>query len=211
MKSDTAETLIPSVTEQVDRRKSLLQATFDVIATSGFEGLRTRAVAERAGVNIATLHYYFPTKQALVEGLAQFLSGIFASLHAPSPPSTGWPALDHLRQEFIDARFYHERYPELEVVINELTLRSNRDPAVKAALNSLVLSWRSWIESIVRQGIADRTFRQDLDVEATIPMLMAVFAGDSSVGIEELQNIQRGVEDWLLAPEVKKELEGVKG
>ena len=210
MKAGTAETLIPSVTEQVDRRKSLLQAAFDVIATSGFEGLRTRAVAERAGVNIATLHYYFPTKQALIEGLAQFLSGIFASLHAPSPPSTGRPALDHLRQEFIDARFYHERYPELEVVINELTLRSNRDPAVKTALNSLISSWRSWIESVVRQGIADRTFRQDLDVEATIPMLMAVFAGDSSVGIEELQNIQRGVEDWLLAPEVKKEIEGVK-
>jgi AcrR family transcriptional regulator len=211
MKSETAEALIPSVTEQVDRRKSLLQATFDVIATSGFEGLRTRAVAERAGVNIATLHYYFPTKQALIEGLAQFLSGIFASLHAPAPPSTGRPALDHLRQEFTDTRFYHERYPELEVVINELTLRSNRDPAIKAALNSLILSWRSWIESIVRQGVADRTFRQDLDIGATIPMLMAVFAGDSSVGIDELQNIQRGVEEWLLAPEVKKELEGVKG
>jgi AcrR family transcriptional regulator len=210
MKSDTAEILIPSVTEQVDRRKSLLQATFDVIATSGFEGLRTRAVAERAGVNIATLHYYFPTKQALVEGLAQFLSGIFAGLHAPLPPSTGRPALDHLRQEFIDAQFYHEHYPELGVVIQELTLRSNRDPAVKAALSSLVSSWRSWVESIVRQGIADRTFRQDLDVETTIPMLMAVFAGDSSVGIEELQNIQRGVEEWLLATEVKKEVEGVK-
>ena len=50
-----------------------------------------------------------------------------------------------------------------------------------------------------------------LDAETTIPMLMAVFAGDSPVGIDELQNIQRGVEDWLLAPEVKKELEGVKG
>src|SRR5271156_4019420 len=109
--SDTAESIIPAVTKQVDRRKSLLQAAFDVIASSGFEGLRTRAVAERAGVNISTLHYYFPTKQELIEGLAQFLSGIFADLHAPAPPSTGRPALDHLRQEFIDARFYHDRYP----------------------------------------------------------------------------------------------------
>ena len=210
MKSETAETLIPALIEQVDRRKSLLQAAFDVIALSGFEGLRTRAVAQRAGVNIATLHYYFPTKQALVEGLAQFLSGIFAGLHAPSPPSTGWLALDHLRQEFIDARFYQERFPELDVVLQELSLRSNRDPAVKAALSSLMLSWRSWIESIVRQGVVDHTFRQDLDVEATIPMLMAVFAGNRFVEIEELRNVQRGVEEWLLAPEVKKEIEGVK-
>jgi len=209
MKSTAAEILIPALTEQVDRRRSLLQAAFDVIAMSGFEGLRTRAVAQRAGVNIATLHYYFPTKQALIEGLAQFLSGIFASLHAPSPATTGRPALDHLRQEFIDARFYHEHYPELGVVLQELTLRANRDAAVRLALASLVSSWRSWVESMVREGMADDTFRQDLDLQATIPMLMAVFAGDSSVGIEELHNIQRGVEEWLLAPEIKAELQGV--
>jgi AcrR family transcriptional regulator len=210
MKSIAAETFIPALTEQVDRRKSLLQAAFDVIAILGFEGLRTRAVAQRAGVNIATLHYYFPTKQALIEGLAQFLSGIFASLHAPAPMSTGRPALDHIRQEFIDARFYHEHYPELNVVLQELTLRANRDPAVRLALDSLVVSWRAWIESIVREGVADGTFRQDLDPGTTIPMLMAVFAGDRSVGVEELENIQRGVEEWLLAPETKAELSGGK-
>jgi TetR/AcrR family transcriptional regulator, regulator of cefoperazone and chloramphenicol sensitivity len=210
MKSETAETLIPAVTEQVDRRKSLLQAAFDVIATSGFEGLRTRAVADRAGVNIATLHYYFPTKQALIEGLAQFLSGVFATLHAPTPPSSGWPSLDHLRQEFVDARFYEERYPELGVVLQELMLRANRDPAVKTALGSMVLSWRYWIETIVRQGVEDGTFRQDLELRSTTSMLMSIFAGDSSVGIGELDNIQRGVEEWLLAPEVKEQLRGAK-
>jgi TetR/AcrR family transcriptional regulator, regulator of cefoperazone and chloramphenicol sensitivity len=210
MKSRAAETLIPAMTEQVDRRRSLLQAAFDVIALSGFEGLRTRAVAQRAGVNIATLHYYFPTKQALIEGLAQFLSGIFASLHAPRPASTGRPALDHLRQEFIDARFYHEHYPELEVVLQELSLRAKRDPAVRSALASLISSWRSWVESFVTAGVADGTFREDLDPAAAIPMLMAIFAGDSSVGVEEFRNIQRGVEEWLLAPEIKTELQGAK-
>jgi TetR/AcrR family transcriptional regulator, regulator of cefoperazone and chloramphenicol sensitivity len=210
VKVTTAEALIPALTEQIDRRRSLLQASFEVIAISGFEGLRTRAVAEKAGVNVATLHYYFPTKQALIEGLAQFISGIFATLHAPAPPSTGRPALDHLRQEFIDARFYHEQYPELEVVLHELTLRANRDPAVRLAVDSLLVSWRSWIESIVRLGVGDGTFRQNLDAATTIPMLMAVIAGDSSVGIEELDNIQRGVEDWLLAPEIKAGLSGGK-
>jgi len=211
MKVTTAETLIPALTEQIDRRRSLLQAAFDVIAVSGFEGLRTRAVAQRAGVNIATLHYYFPTKQALIEGLAQFISGIFATLHAPAPATTGRPALDHLRQEFIDARFYHEQYPELGVVLQELALRANRDPAVRLALDSLLVSWRSWVESFVREGVADGTFRQDLEVGATIPMLMAVFAGDSSVGIAELDNIQRGVEDWMLAPEIKAGLSELSG
>ncbi len=204
--SETAESIIPAVTEQVDRRKSLMQAAFDVIASVGFEGLRTRAVAERAGVNVATLHYYFPTKQALIEGLAIFLSGIFATLHAPAPPSTGRRALDHLNQEFIDTRFYHDHYPELGVVMEELALRAKRDPAVKAALEVLLSSWRSWIETIVHVGIAEGTFRKDLDVETTIPMLMAVLSGKTIVGIADLENIQRATEEWLLAPEVKEEI-----
>lgn len=204
--SEAAETIIPAISHQLDRRKSLLQAAFDVIASSGFEGLRTRAVAERAGVNIATLHYYFPTKQRLIEGLAEFLSGIFVTLHAPPGHSTGRPALDHLRQEFVDAQFYHDRYPELGVVLQELTLRANRDAAVKTALDTLLQGWRSWIESIVRDGIADGTFRRELNPQQTISMLMAVLAGDSFVGIAELENIRRGVEDWLLAPETKMDL-----
>src|ERR1700757_1934596 len=88
------------------RRTALLQATFDAIAELGFEGLRTRAVAGRAGVNVATLHYYFPTKQALIEGLAQFLGAKFVLLHGPAPEPSGYPVLDRLRQEFSDGEFY---------------------------------------------------------------------------------------------------------
>jgi AcrR family transcriptional regulator len=209
--SETAELIIPALSEQVDRRKSLLQAAFDVIASSGFEGLRTRAVAERAGVNIATLHYYFPTKQALIEGLAQFLSGIFVTLHAPPPPATGRRALDHLRQEFVDAQFYHDKYPELGVVMEELSLRAKRDAVVESVLKTLLSSWRGWIETIVREGVAEGTFRQDLDQQETVPMLMAVLSGKSVVGIAELSNIQRAVERWLLAPDAQKQfIEGVK-
>src|ERR1700729_2151247 len=82
--------------EQGNRRLTLLQAAYDVIAQAGFEGLRTRAVADRAHVNIATLHYYFPTKQNLIEGLAQFIGAKFVTLHGPAPEPSGLPALDRL-------------------------------------------------------------------------------------------------------------------
>ncbi len=41
-----------------ERRRSLVLAAYDLIAEKGFEDLRTRDVAARAGVNIATLHYW---------------------------------------------------------------------------------------------------------------------------------------------------------
>src|SRR5437899_9623260 len=50
------------------REQALVQAAFNQIAERGFEGLRTREVAAGVGLNIATLHYYFPTKEPLIRG-----------------------------------------------------------------------------------------------------------------------------------------------
>src|SRR5262245_22947736 len=54
---------------KADRRRALVAAAYRRIASGGFEGLRTRDVAADVGVNVATLHYYFPTKEALIRGV----------------------------------------------------------------------------------------------------------------------------------------------
>src|SRR6266702_1826377 len=51
--------------KSADRRLALIRIAYLEIARGGFEGLRTREVAAEAAVNIATLHYYFPTKDQL--------------------------------------------------------------------------------------------------------------------------------------------------
>ena len=61
------------------RRQDLVLAAFELLAEKGFEGLRTRDVAARAGVNIATLHYYFPTKEALIGGVVEHVMTRFRS------------------------------------------------------------------------------------------------------------------------------------
>src|SRR5271169_4919372 len=108
-----------------------LSAAFACLAADGFEGLRTRSVADRVGVNIATLHYYFPTKEALIGGVADFLAAQFITLHAPPVPPTGRAALDRLHQEFADAHFYRTKHPDLAAVLCELQLRGRRDPAIR--------------------------------------------------------------------------------
>src|ERR1700682_6833679 len=83
-----------TVTEQ--RRQELVQAAFNQIAQHGFEGLRTRDVASEVGVNIATLHYYFPTKEALIRGVLEHAMGRFRSTLAPHG-SPGDQLRNHLR------------------------------------------------------------------------------------------------------------------
>jgi AcrR family transcriptional regulator len=159
------------------RRAALVRAAYDLIVAHGLEGLRTRDIAARAGVNVATLHYYFPTKQALIAGVAEHLAQQFISVGAPPVVGGADPALDRLRQEFADARVYQSERPDMLVVMQELMLRARRDPAVAAIVAPLTQGWRTGIERMVASGIAAGVFRPELDPAAAAAHVMAALGG----------------------------------
>jgi TetR/AcrR family transcriptional regulator, regulator of cefoperazone and chloramphenicol sensitivity len=186
-----------------ERRDSLVRAAFACLAADGFEGLRTRSVADRAGVNIATLHYYFPTKEALIGGVADYLASQFITLHAPPVASTGKAALDRLHQEFADAHFYSAERPELGAVLNELQLRGRRDPAIRKIIEPLFGHWRYGIERFLAAGIEDGVFRSDLDPAAGAALFVAAMTGASCLRLRraELDAIFAAIEAWLMPRE----------
>ncbi len=51
--------------------EAILHAATYILATRGYDAMTTNQVADRAGVNIASLYQYFPNKQALVGELAR--------------------------------------------------------------------------------------------------------------------------------------------
>ena len=56
-----------------DRRASLVRAAYELIAADGLEGLRTRNVAARAGVNKTTIYRRWPTlDDLLVDALMEW-------------------------------------------------------------------------------------------------------------------------------------------
>jgi AcrR family transcriptional regulator len=183
-----------------DRRDSLVRAAFACLAADGFEGLRTRSVADRAGVNIATLHYYFPTKEALIGGVADFLASRFIMLHAPPVPQTGSAALDRLHQEFADACFYRAEHPELAAVLFELQLRGRRDPVIRNIVEPLFGHWQFGMKQWIAAGVEEGVFRRDLDPDAAAAFLVAAIAGTGVLGTprEQLERIFAAVEAWLL-------------
>lgn len=188
------------------RRAVLLESAFNVIAEAGFEGLRTRAVAERAGVNIATLHYYFPSKQDLIEGLAQWIGAKFVTLHGPAPESSGMPALDRLRQEFEDGKLYLTKHPEMLLLMQEFALRGKRDAAVQRVVEQMQGHWRQGVEEMVNAGVADGTFRTDVPCGELIAMLMAIFSSAGGIEIAQITAIARQTENWLLSEKAKRKL-----
>ena len=192
------------------RRLSLVRAAYEVIAREGFEGLRTRSVADRARVNIATLHYYFPTKEALIGALAEYLVSLFMSVHAPPVAFSGSAALDRLHQEFADARYYRLERPEMLTVIQELLLRAQRDAAVRSIVAPLTYHWRTGFQRMIEDGMREGVFRPDLVPIVAAALLTSTITGATSlnVGAEVLDGILREIERWLVVP--RKSVKGRK-
>lgn len=203
---DWCRALLEPQDEQGKRKLLLLQTAFDVIAEVGFEGLRTRAVATRAGVNIATLHYYFPSKQDLVEGLAQLIGAKFVTIHGRKPAPSGYPALDRLRQEFSDGRHYFKHESNMLLVMQEFDMRGKRDREVQKVVDQMKSHWRQGLEQMVAEGVEDGTFRTDLDPKALLAMLMSIFWGIAATGGDKIGEIERSTESWILSDRVKKQV-----
>jgi len=153
------------------RRAEIALAARDLIAEKGFEGLRTRDIAERVGINIATLHYHVPSKEALVELLAQSLRDEFAAQHMQGL-ALGASALERLRKEFADFRDTLVNNPKLMLAMTELSERARRDAKVAAVIAPMRANWARQIAAILEAGRDDGSFRADLDPQAAGAMVM---------------------------------------
>ena len=127
------------------RAARIVEAAYFLIAEKGFEGLRTRDVAEKVRINIATLHYYFPTKEAMIQGVVTYLMQELRTSRITVKASAS--ALERLRAEFQDIRVRLRESPHQLVVLTELAVRSLRDPKIARILQYLEKQASTYIVS----------------------------------------------------------------
>ncbi len=159
------------------QRRALAQAAYDLIAEKGFEGLRTRDVAERAGVNIATLHYYFQTKEDLIRGVVHLLREHLSTTKAPLFQAASRNPIEELHQELADVQYQVQEIPETFKVLFELYLRSLRDPSISSILQEMQAGWQQHIEAYLTAGVRQGMFPPDLDIPAAAAGLSAFVMG----------------------------------
>ncbi len=157
------------------RRREIAAAARALVAERGFEGLRTRDIAERVGINIATLHYHVPSKEALIELLASSMREDFIAQDI-ARPRAGLPALDQFRLELSDYRASLASDFELLLAFAELQGRSRRDPKVRAAIGPMETHWRAKFERMLAQGRHEGRFRADIDPAAAAIMVVGALS-----------------------------------
>jgi len=135
--------------DAAETRAALVRAAFQVIATSGFEGLRTRAVADAVGVNVATLHYHFPTKEDLIGAvLDEELTRRFREAPASRLPEDATPQ-QILTAHFAGVRHWARTAPDVQVVWHEFWLRSMRDKALRDGVKNVMTRHRRALQKLL--------------------------------------------------------------
>jgi AcrR family transcriptional regulator len=149
-----------------DRKQSILEATWRLIAQRGYHLVRVSDIAQVCGTSTGTVHYYFPGKQdVLVEALKYCVEQAFAR------QSVELKAIDDARGRLL--RLIDMQLPQPGGVHDEwlIWLQFWTEAAIRPELRpvhiDLYARWLDTVVRIVRRGQRQGVFREDLDPEYT--------------------------------------------
>ena len=168
------------------RKDALVAAAYQILATRGFEGLRTREVAAAVGINIATLHYYFPHKEDLIRGVVAHAMGRFRGTLGGAGS-----AEDQLRAHFRGLRRLSRDEPELFAVMAELAIRGVRDASLRKIVGGTDDAWRTMLRTLLRRAKDEGAVAEDLDPDGMAAVIVATLKGTFMLPASEPENVER--------------------
>jgi len=182
----------------------ILEAAEAEFLEKGYKGAATTAIAKRAGVTHAMLHYYFRTKEKLFQRIfiqkIQMLSDIFEGIWCRELPFT-----DTLRL-FIEEQFnFVAKNPQLpRFILNEvITNKDNRDLLIEIVAPKLFVIFQKIDEQLNKEIAAGRVrpitlpnlvmniLSVNISVFIALPVLQDVFSISTDTVLDKFLNERR--------------------
>lgn len=136
-----------------ERRAELLAAAICVLAREGLAETTTRKIAAEAGINQATLLYYFGSKDALLFAVLREMMRATQQIALQAVPEAS-----DLREAVAGAiRAYWrqvEATPELQIMQYELTLYALRNPDAAWLARQQYAGYSAVVETLLRETYA---------------------------------------------------------
>jgi AcrR family transcriptional regulator len=155
-------------------RARILDATVELMAEVGVDRVRGRAVADRAGVNPALVHYYYGSMAALVVEAAQhaLLNELGPSIDAFASGATVKEGVAAILDWIVE----HGRTPGA-TILAEAMVKGTRDPKFRSWSRNAARRFRGLILERLEQGRDAGEIDRGLDLEATAMLLAAALDG----------------------------------
>ncbi|NTX06340.1 MULTISPECIES: TetR/AcrR family transcriptional regulator [Myxococcus] len=156
-----------------ERVESILDAAMEVLVEDGYAGLSLRGVAQRAGLSLGNLQYYFPTKQDVVRALlARYLETAIRRVRERMEGGGQDPV--KRSRHALEALLEDQESPQHFQLFAELWALAARDTMVAEALGVFYAGYREGIVELLRELAPDLTPARR---ERRAALLMAFFEG----------------------------------
>lgn len=156
-------------------RERLLHATVELMAEHGIDRVRTRSIAQRAGVNPALVHYHFGTVSALVMEAAQdaLLRTLGPSLEAFQSGAT---IRDSIRAILRWVERHGQDAPG-STILAEAMVKATRNASFRRWATQASQRFRGIILERLRAARKAGELDPELDLTATATLLAAALDG----------------------------------
>lgn len=166
----------PPASDGPSTEETILAAAREAFGELGYERTTIREIAERAGVTRPAINHYFRGKQALYD--AVFTSAQDAVVAAGLAGVGGEASTARRIGAFLQvATAVDAKDPSYARFISSSLLDAFRNPELGERAQQQLAEVRSFMRDTLLEGIDAGRIRDDLDVEATTEMLVAVLWG----------------------------------
>jgi AcrR family transcriptional regulator len=154
--------------------QAIIEATLDLFAEQGFEGVCVEAVAARAGVGKATIYRRWPNKEEL-------LLAAFSSLKSPFPEPKGVSVRDDLLA-MVEVMCADKADPRKSRRYALLLGEGEKYPRLMTRYKETVVEpRRGAMRAVIRRGVQTGELRPDTDVEiAMLTLTGAIMAQEKT-------------------------------
>ena len=156
-----------------DRRAEILGAAQRCFVRSGFHGASMQEICAEAGMSPGNLYRYFPSKEALIAGIAERDRVEIAQQFAHADLSRGLFAV----LEGMAHHHFAERPREQVLLCTEVMAEARRHPEIARISASFDADVRTWLGSLLRAAAERGDIPGDIDLDGVITMLMVIADG----------------------------------
>lgn len=179
--------------DKIDRKEVILDVAERMFSELGYDGASTRIISKEAEVNVAMLNYYFGSKDGLFTAVFERRVATFRTIlqNINQEQISSWEKIQKCVDYYIDRIVSNSSFHKL--IHRELSLTQRSE--ITKTITDILLTNVIEVKKIIEEGIANGSFRSDVDVE----MLIATMFGTKYyiMNSSQLSSVllQRDVED----------------
>jgi TetR/AcrR family transcriptional regulator, repressor for uid operon len=171
--STTAVSSADRAQRQSDRRAEILEAAQRCFVRSGFHQTSMQEICAAAGMSAGNLYRYFPSKEAIIAGIAERDRAEVARDIAAADMSLGLFAV----LEGMAHQYWTVRSIEQVKLCTEVMSEARRDPEIARISASFDADVRKWLSKMFAAAAERGDIARDADIQGAIEMLMIIADG----------------------------------